>query len=88
MTDEKQKLIELPEHMRPRDSEGARGVGREVVSRATSEGRYGTPPVPVEKTGGIPIDLVGRDALIRQARTFGDMTAPKERRTEHDPDEV
>lgn len=77
-------MIELPEHMRPRDSEGAREVGREVVSRATSEGRYGTPPVVVEKTGGIPIDFVGRDALSRQARTFGDTTAP----TEHNPDEV
>ena len=81
-------MITMPEHIRPRDSEGARIVGRGVVSRAVSEGRYGNPPVAVDKPAGTPIDFPGFDTVRSQPRTFGDTVGNVQRPTEHDPDEV
>lgn len=92
------EMIEMPDSVREGISIPVREMGSaatsvvvshdsdRVVSRPISEGRFGNPPVQVNKSEGVPMEFPGHDAYSLQPRTVVDTTGNKERPTEIDPE--
>ena len=66
------RTLSVPERM------GAEAAGRVMDGRYNNgtvpvAGRYGTPPVVIEKPAGIPVEFAGFDAVTSQARQTTDL---------------